>query len=84
MTFKVGELYEVSLDTVPKFTGILIEKSGKNLVFKTISENSFNENIYCTKDNVKIYKKISKNKLFYYLNSKYKNLINQIFNSLKN
>ena len=84
MTFKVGELYEVITDTVPKFMGILIEKNGKKLVFKTLSESSFNENIYCVKSNIKVYKKIPKKMLYYYLNSKDENLINEIFNSLKN
>lgn len=84
MIFKVGEVYNVNTKTINSFLGILIEKKGLKLTFKTISDGSFNENIYCSKDDIITLESIPKNRLYYYLNSDDPTLISEIFNSLKN
>ncbi len=84
MTFKIGGVYRVNTKTINEFLGILIEKKGSKLTFKTIGDGEFNENIYCLKDDIITLEDIPKNRLYYYLNSNDPTLISEIFNSLKN
>jgi hypothetical protein len=84
MTFKVGGVYRVNTKTINEFMGILVSKKGAKLTFKTIGYESFNESIYCLKDDIVTLEGIPKNRLYYYLNSSDPTLISEIFNSLKN
>lgn len=83
MTFKIGNVYKIKTNYNLNFTGILVESKNRRLIFKTVSEHDFNENIYCMKEEVVCAEKLDKKSLFYYMNSKDQNLINEIFNSLK-
>mgnify|MGYP000589481847 CR=1 FL=1 len=84
MTFKLGDLYRVNTKTINEFLGILVAKKGVRLTFKTIGCGSFNEIIYCLKDDIVTLEGVPKNRLYYYLNSDDPTLISEIFNSLKN
>lgn len=84
MIFKIGDVYSVKTKTINEFLGILVSKKGTRLTFKTISDGSFNEKIYCLKDDIITLEGIPKKSLYYYLNSDDPTLITEIFNSLKN